>query len=159
MRDCSAREQHCALGPLPPRTPGRADPQVPTLPPRGAVRYGRIPLLYFYMDDRPEDPAFGLLDIEVSVAAPVDGRSAVEVYCVGDGYQGGQGSARGEPLQIRLCAAGHAVAALGWVYPDVLSGHADAMTFAAEVPMSAADFEALDGLLVPPARAGVRVDE
>ena len=59
--ECRSRQQFCALGPPPPRPPGRADPQVPATPRPGSVRHGRIAHLYFYPDERLEDAARLLL--------------------------------------------------------------------------------------------------
>src|SRR5262245_14401425 len=67
MADCRSLPQMCLLGPVPPRTPGRSDAQVPSDAERGASRYGRIPFVYFYQDGATADPAFGLLDIEVAI--------------------------------------------------------------------------------------------
>lgn len=148
---CRSRQQFCALGPPPPRTPGRADPQVPTAPRRTAVRHGRIPHVYFYLDDASENTAFGLLDLEIAVCEPAGGRSVVELYCLGDGFQAGTGSARGEALTFELRDGGGVVATVQWHWPDVVAGRAEVMVLLADLPLSGADFNRLDRITLLPA--------
>lgn len=150
--ECRSRPQMCALGPPPPRTPGRADPQVPTVPGRGAVRHGRIPHLYFYLGTRSDDAAFGFLDLEIAVREPSNGRSAVELYCVGDGYQSGSGRAQGETIDVELRSEAGVVAVVRWPWPEVVSGRAEAMCFSTSVEMTDSGFAALDRATVPAAR-------
>lgn len=156
--ECRSRPQMCALGPPPPRTPGRADPQVPTVPGRGEVRHGRIPHIYFYLDPKLEDAAFGFLDLEIAVRAPTNGRSEVELYCTGDGYQSGSGRACGETIAIELHSAAGVVAVVHWPWPDVVSGRAEAMCFSTSVPMPDSGFAALDRAIVPAARGWAVID-
>ena len=151
--ECRSRAQFCALGPPPPRTPGRADPQVPTSAVRGAVRHGRIPHLYFYLDDALEDAAFGLLDIEIAVCEPREGRAVFELYCVGDGYQNGSGAARGSPLAIELRSAHALIATVYWPWPDVVTGRAEVMQWTTEITISREGFISMDRAAVPPCRA------
>ena len=67
MTNCDSYRQFCSLGPLPPRTPARADPQVPKDGKLGPCAHGKINSFYFYADGSEDDPAFGFCDIEVSV--------------------------------------------------------------------------------------------
>jgi hypothetical protein len=150
-RSCRSRQQFCALGPPPPRTPGRADPQVPTAPRATAVRHGRIPHVYFYLDDACENTAFGLLDLEIAVCEPAGGRSVVELYCLGDGFQAGTGTARGEALMFELRDAGGVVATVPWHWPDVVCGRSESMVLLTDLPLSGADFARLDRIALPPA--------
>jgi len=64
--ECRSTPQMCVLGPMPPRTPGRSDAQVPSDASRGESKYGRIPFVYFYQDHVKDDATFGLLDIEIA---------------------------------------------------------------------------------------------
>ena len=150
-QQCRSRQQFCALGPPPPRTPGRADPQVPTAPRATAVRHGRIPHVYFYLDDDCENTAFGLLDLEIAVCEPAGGRSVVELYCLGDGFQAGTGTARGEALMFELRDAGGVVATVPWHWPDVVCGRSESMVLLTDLPLSGADFARLDRIALPPA--------
>lgn len=151
--ECRSGQQLCALGPPPPRTPGRADPQVPATPVSGRVLHGRIPHLYFHFDAGQQDAAFGMLDIEIAVCEPARGRSRVELYCVGDGYQAGTGTRRGEVLVIELRSREGIVAVVEWRWPDVVSGRAEVMCLTTDVAMSDADFASLDRAAIPPAHA------
>lgn len=154
---CRSPRVFVSMGPVPPRTPGRADAQVPTSLDDGPVRYAKLPHLYFYTDDRGRDAAFGFVDIEVSVQR-LDSHCDVEIYCSADGYQSGSGSADGTPLRIDFCAGDRVAASIAWPFPDVRSGTSDPLTFRTRVDIGAADFEAIDMLLVPGATAICRVD-
>jgi hypothetical protein len=143
----------CLLGPIPPRTPGRSDAQVPSDPARGDSKYGRIPFVYFYQDGVEGDATFGLLDIEIAVQRRGPQAFQFEIYCIGDGYQSGHGSSGRQPLVIELRAGTGRLAVAEWRYPDVLSGHADALTFACPIDLTEADFQALDSALLPSVRA------
>ncbi|GGC65142.1 hypothetical protein [Chelatococcus reniformis] len=158
MSDCCSLPQTSLLGPVPPRTPGRPDAQVPNDLADGPVKYARVPHIYFY-EAAPQDHAgFGLLDLEISLQRRRDGPARVELYCIGDGYQSGHGSSGGSPLVIELRAGERVVAAVRWPYPDVLNGHMDPMTFEAAVDLSEADFAAIDAIWIPPARALVEAE-
>jgi hypothetical protein len=147
----------CLLGPVPPRTPGRSDAQVPSDVSRGASRYGRIPFVYFYHDDVQDDPAFGLLDIEIAIQRRAPGSFQFEIYCIGDGYQSGQGSSDPQPLAIEFRAGDRAVARVEWSYPSVLNGHMDALSFSTAVEISDADFQEIDNVVLPSVRAEVTI--
>lgn len=153
MVECRSYPQLCLLGPVPPRTPGRPDAQVPTDLDAGLSRYGRIPHLYFYETGGRDNAAFGLLDIEIAVQRAPSGRTWLELYCIGDGYQSGRGSCGADPLMIELRVGPRVLAQVGWLFPDVLSGHMDPMTFATEIDLSAEAFEAIDSVSLPTARA------
>lgn len=151
--ECRSRPQFCALGPPPPRTPGRADPQVPETPTARGFVHGRVAHLYFFLDDEGRDAGFGMTDIEIAVCEPIAGRCAVEVYCVGDGYQTGTGQSCGAPLVIEFRSADRLVASIAWQWPDVVGGRAEVMHLRTEAPMSPADYASLDRASIPAARA------
>ena len=155
--ECRSRQQFCALGPPPPRTPGRADPQVPATPRPGSVRHGRIAHLYFYPDERLEDAAFGLLDLEIAVCQPSGGRSTVELYGIGDGYQTGTGTARGMPLALELRDQAGIIAVVRWSWPDIVTGRAEVMNLQTDIAMTDAGFAALDRVALPPATGWVLI--
>jgi hypothetical protein len=139
----------CRLGPVPPRTPGRSDAQVPSDAALGVSRYGRISYVYFYSADEPDDVAFGLLDVEIAVQRRARGEFRLEIYCIGDGYQSGHGSSAAAPLTVELKAGSRTVATAHWHYPDVLNGHMDPLTFTTPITLSDADFEATDHVYLP----------
>jgi hypothetical protein len=139
----------CLLGPMPPRTPGRSDAQVPSDADRGESKYGRIAFVYFYQEGLKADPVFGLLDIEIAIQRRGPQAFQFEIYCIGDGYQSGQGSSKPQPLAIEFRADGRTVAKAEWRYPMVLNGHMDALTFAASIELTDRDFADLDSALLP----------
>jgi hypothetical protein len=151
--ECRSQPQMCLLGPIPPRTPGRSDAQVPTDSARGESRYGRIPFVYFYQDGVRGDATFGLLDIEIAVQRRGPKAFQFEIYCIGDGYQSGHGSSRRQPLVLEFRAGTRTVAIAEWRYPDVLSGHTDPLTFSGSIDLSEAGFQSLDSVLLPSVRA------
>ena len=153
MVACRSLPQMCLLGPVPPRTPGRSDAQVPSDTSLGDVRYGRIAYLYFYREEDEGDAAFGLLDVEIAVQRRASHDFRLEIYCIGDGYQSGHGSSADSPLAIELKAGNRTVATVQWNYPDVLNGHMDPLTFSTSVGLSDADFAALDQIHLPSVRA------
>lgn len=157
MADCRSLPQMSLLGPVPPRTPGRSDAQVPSDAARGECKYGRIPFVYFYQDGATDDPAFGLLDIEVAVQRRGPGSLICEVYAIGDGYQSGHGASEPEPLVFEFRGRGRTIARAEWRYPTVLSGHMDALTFSSPLALNDEEFGLLDSVLLPPARAEVTV--
>ena len=154
---CRSPRVFVSIGPVPPRTPGRTDAQVPTLLDDGPARYARLPHLYFYTDDAARDAAFGFVDIEVSVQR-LGGRYDVEIYCSADGYQSGSGSADGVPLRIDFCAGDRIAGSIAWPFPDVRSGTSDPLTFRTRLDIGGADFEAIDTLVVPGATAICHID-
>jgi hypothetical protein len=157
MVECRSLPQMCLLGPVPPRTPGRSDAQVPSETSRGASRYGRIPFVYFYHEGVHEDPAFGLLDIEIAVQRRGPRSFQFEIYCIGDGYQSGQGSSDPQPLLVEFRAGTRAVARAEWPYPTILNGHMDALSFSAAIELSESDFQEIDSVMIPSVRAEVTI--
>jgi hypothetical protein len=150
--ECRSLPQMCLLGPMPPRTPGRSDAQVPSDASRGESKYGRIPFVYFYQEGLKADPTFGLLDIEIAIQR----RGAAcqfEIYCIGDGYQSGHGSSAPQPLSIEFRVGARTVATAEWRYPTILNGHMDALTFSAPIELTEADFREIDNALLPSVRA------
>lgn len=153
MVECKSLPQMCLLGPMPPRTPGRSDAQVPSDASRGESKYGRIPFVYFYQDGLQADPVFGLLDIEIAIQRRAANVYQFEIYCIGDGYQSGHGSSSPQPLAIEFRAGARTVAKAEWRYPTVLNGHMDALTFSAPVEMTDRDFADIDIAWLPSVRA------
>lgn len=153
MVECKSLPQMCLLGPMPPRTPGRSDAQVPSDASRGESKYGRIPFVYFYQDGLQADPVFGLLDIEIAIQRRAANAYQFEIYCIGDGYQSGHGSSSPQPLAIEFRAGARTVAKAEWRYPTVLNGHMDALTFSAPVEMTDRDFADIDIAWLPSVRA------
>lgn len=149
MVACRSIPQLALFGPIPPRTPGRSDAQVPIDASLGDCRYARIPYVYFYCEGGSKDVAFGLLDIEIAVQRRPSGSFSFEVYCIGDGYHSGRGSSAGAPLCIDLLSEAGTVATVHWMYPDVLDGHMDPLTFTASVALTDAQFEALHSVRLP----------
>jgi hypothetical protein len=151
--ECRSLPQMCLLGPMPPRTPGRSDAQVPSDASRGASKYGRIAFVYFYQEAVKADPAFGLLDIEIAIQRRGPGTFQFEIYCIGDGYQSGHGSSKPQPLAIEFRIGARTVAKAGWRYPNVLNGHMDALTFSTPIELADRDFAEIDSVLLPSVRA------
>ncbi len=158
MLKCRSPRVFASVGPIPPRTPGRTDAQVPTSVDDGPARYAKLPHLYFYTEQSGEDAAFGFVDIEVSLQRIGANRYVVELYCSGDGYQSGTGSGDGAPLQLEFLAKDRVAGRVAWSYADVRSGTADPLTFRSDVTIADADFEAIDTLAVPSANATCRID-
>ena len=153
MVECRSLPQLCLLGPMPPRTPGRSDAQVPSDASRGESKYGRIPFVYFYQAGGQDDATFGLLDIEIAVQRRGPENFQFEVYCIGDGYQSGQGSSESQPLVVELRCGNRTVAVAEWRYPTVLNGHMDALTFSKAIELTESDFAKLDCAYLPSVRA------
>jgi hypothetical protein len=151
--ECRSLPQMCLLGPMPPRTPGRSDAQVPSDASRGDSKYGRIPFVYFYQEGLETDPTFGLLDIEIAIQRRGPNAFQFEIYCIGDGYQSGHGSSKPQPLTIEFRIGARTVAKADWPYPTVLNGHMDALTFSVPIAISNGDFELIDSALLPSVRA------
>lgn len=124
---------------------------------RGASRYGRIPFVYFYHEGAQDDPAFGLLDVEIAVQRRGPRSFQFEIYCIGDGYQSGQGSSVPQPLTIEFRAGARAVARAEWPYPTILNGHMDALSFSATIELSELDFQEIDSVMIPSVRAEVTI--
>ena len=143
----------CLLGPMPPRTPGRSDAQVPSDSSRGESRYGRIPFVYFYQEGLKADPTFGLLDIEIAIQRRGSKNFQFEIYCIGDGYQSGHGSSKLQPLAVEFRIGDRTVAKAEWRYPTILNGHMDALSFSAPIALTDRQFEQIDSALLPSIRA------
>jgi hypothetical protein len=141
---CYSYRQYCSLGPIPPRTVGRPDAQVPRDASLGPCRHGKIGSFYFYAAHSKDDPAFGFFDIELSVQQIAPGRARVELYCIADGYQSSRGVGGSHPLRIALGNGGNVLATVEWAYPDVLGGHADPMNFSADIDFDSTSFARLD---------------
>lgn len=154
---CRSPLQFVSLGPVPPRMPGRTDAQVPNTLDDGPAHYARLGHLYFYDEAKPADPAFGFVDIEMSLQRLGDGDFRCEIYCVGDGYQSGDGHGDGAPLRLQFAAGERVAGTVDWPYPEVRSGTSDPITFRAPIDMTDADFGAIDRVVVPPATAVCRV--
>jgi hypothetical protein len=156
MTECCSEPQLSLFGRVPPRTPGRSDAQVPREAELGPARYARIAHLYFHETTDNADPIYGLLDIEISLQCRRNGEVWLEVYCIGDGYQSGCGSGTKHPLVFELRRGEHTVGKAAWHYPAVLCGHFDPMTFAVKIDISRADFETIDRIYLPSARASAQ---
>jgi hypothetical protein len=133
LSNCYSYRQFCSLGPLPPRTPARPDPQVPKDRALGACAHGKIGSFYFYADGSSDDPAFGFCDIELSVQRVAENKVRVELYCIADGYQSARGIGARHPLKISVMAKDSRLGTADWHFPDVICGHADPMHFAADL--------------------------
>jgi len=141
---CYSYRQFCSLGPVPPRTPARADARVPKDRTRGPCRHGKIGSFYFFANGSQDDPAFGFFDIELSVQRLASGTVRVELYAIADGYQSSRGIGTGHPIKIALMSDNKIVASTEWVFPDVICGHADPMNFASDLELEASAFQSLD---------------
>jgi hypothetical protein len=141
---CYSYRQFCSLGPLPPRTPARADAQVPKDRGRGPCRHGKIGAFYFYENGSEDDPAFGFFDIELSVQSLRTGKVRLELYGVADGYQSARGIGVKHPLKIALMSEDKMLTSTEWAFPDVLCGRADPVNFARDLDLDAGNFQKLD---------------
>jgi hypothetical protein len=146
LGNCYSYRQFCSLGPLPPRTPARPDPQVPGDRKLGACLHGKIGAFYFYLGRSSDDAAFGFCDIEVSVQHVGRGKVRFELYCIADGYQSARGVGATHPVKIAIMANGRAVALADWHFADVICGHADPMSFATDLDIDDDIFTTIDGI-------------
>ena len=144
MPNCYSYRQFCSLGPLPPRTPARSDPQVPKDRKLGACAHGTIGAFYFYSDGSDDDPAFGFCDIELSVQRVAEGTVRLELYCIADGYQSARGVGVAHPLKIAVIAKDETLAVAEWHFPGVICGHADPMHFSVDLAIDDRVFAAID---------------
>jgi hypothetical protein len=144
LGSCYSYRQFCSLGPLPPRTPARADPQVPNDRDLGPCAHGKIGAFYFYADGSNDDPAFGFCEIELSVQSVGPSRVRLELYCIADGFQSARGIGTRYPLKIAVMAKDKIVAVADWHFADVICGHADPMHFAADLDIDDEDFAQID---------------
>ena len=155
---CHSLAQFASFGPPPPRTPGRPDPQVPEDPGAGPAIYARLPHIYFYDANRSDDPAFGFIEIEISVQHRADGHYRLDLFCIGDGHQSGAGLPNGEGMRLDLLAGDRVVATASWVFREVSSGRCDPLTFTASLTMSDEDYQKIDRVRLPSAAAVCRID-
>lgn len=144
LGNCYSYRQFCSLGPLPPRTPARADPQVPRDRALGACTHGAIGAFYFYAEGSRDDPAFGFCDIEVSVQRVAAGQVRLELYCIADGYQSARGVGAKHPLKIAVIAKDSVLAVADWQFSDVICGAADPMNFARDLDIADELFAQID---------------
>jgi hypothetical protein len=144
MTRCYAHRQSCSLGPLPPRTPARPDPQVPREANLGPARWGKIGAFYFYVQGSKDDPAFGLFDIEVSLQRLSGGKARLDIYAIADGYQQGGASGSQHPVTISLTQGDSMVSRFDWAFPEILDGHADPLTHSRDFDLGAAEWERVD---------------
>ena len=144
MGNCYSYRQFCSLGPLPPRTPARPDPQVPKDYKLGQCLHGKIGAFYFYAEGSRDDPAFGFCEIELSVQRVAENSVRLELYCIADGYQSARGVGARYPLKIAVLAGEKVLGAASWHFPDVICGHADPMHFAADLDIDDRLFAGID---------------
>jgi hypothetical protein len=144
LRSCYSYRQFCSLGPLPPRTPARPDPQVPKDYKLGPCAHGKIGAFYFYADGSRDDPAFGFCEIELSVQRVAEKRVRLELYCIADGYQSARGIGARHPLEIAVLAREKVLGTASWYFPDVICGHSDPMHFAADLDIDDGLFAGID---------------
>jgi hypothetical protein len=144
MSNCYSYRQFCSLGPLPPRTPARPDPQVPKDRKLGACAHGKIGSFYFYAKGSDDDPAFGFCDIELSVQRIAKNIVRLEVYCIADGYQSARGVGAEHPIKIAVFASDESLAIAEWHFSDVICGHADPMHFAVDLSIDEDAFGSID---------------
>jgi hypothetical protein len=144
MTNCYSYVKFCSLGPLPPRTPARADAQVPKDRKLGKCAHGVIGAFYFYADGSEDDAAFGFCDIELSVQQIAPCTVRVEMYCIADGYQSARGVGADHPLKIAVLAGDQILGVARWHFADVICGHADPMHFSADLEIDDSMFALID---------------
>jgi hypothetical protein len=132
------------VGPLPPRTPARPDPQVPRDRKLGPSLHGKIGAFYFYEKGSNDDAAFGFFDVELSVQSIEKGKLRVELYCIADGYQTSRGVSTGHPIKISVIAGDKVLGSSEWHFADVICGHADPMNFSADIDIGDTSFSLID---------------
>ena len=144
MGKCYSFRQFCSLGPLPPRTPARPDPQVPRDNKLGPCVHGKIGSFYFYEKGSDHDAAFGFFDVELSVQSISTGKIRIELYCVADGYQTSRGVGAEHPIKLAIMADSKVVGSTEWCFPDVICGHADPMNFSTDIDIGDTSFPLID---------------
>jgi hypothetical protein len=142
--ECYSYRQFCSLGPLPPRTPARPDPQVPRDHKLGPCVHGKIGSFYFYQKGSDNDAAFGFFDVELSVQSISTGKIRVELYCVADGYQTSRGVGARHPIRLAIMAGDKIAGSAEWHFADVICGHADPMNFSTDIDIGDASFPLID---------------
>ena len=136
MKSHYAYPQSCSLGPLPPRTPARPDPQVPREPKLGAAQWGMIGAFYVYVGGSRDDPAFGMFAIEISLQRLSNQRARVEIYAIADGYQRGGALGSQHPLTTSLKHGDRVAASFVWLFPNIVDGVADPMSFSRDIDLA-----------------------
>jgi hypothetical protein len=144
VEECYSYRQFCSLGPLPPRTPARPDPQVPRDGKLGPCMHGTIGSFYFYEKGSEDDAAFGFFNVELSVQCISAGKARVELYCVADGYQTSRGVGARHPIKLAVMADGKVVGSTEWHFHDVICGHADPMNFSVDIDIGSTSFSLID---------------
>ena len=144
MSACYAYPQSCSLGPLPPRTPARPDPQVPRDPNLGSARWGKIGAFYFYLEGSKDDPAFGVFYMEVSLQSLSNGKARIDIHAFADGYQRGGALGAEHPVTISLKQGESVLARFVWTFPDILDGHADPLTCSRDIDLRAEEAAAVE---------------
>ena len=144
MGSCYSYRQFCSLGPLPPRTPARPDPQVPKDRKLGPCSHGKIGAFYFYAERSQDDPAFGFCEIELSLQRLAENKVRLELYCIADGYQSARGVGARHPLKIAVLAGEEILGRSSWHFPNVIPGHADPMHFAVDLEIDDEPFARID---------------
>ena len=106
--------------------------------------HGKIGAFYFYVDGSDDDPAFGFVEIELSVQRVAPGTVRLELYCIADGYQSARGVGSNHPMKIAVLAKENVLGVAHWHFADVICGHADPMHFSADLEIDDALFERID---------------
>ena len=106
--------------------------------------HGKIGAFYFYEKGSNDDPAFGFIDIELSVQDIARGKVRVELYCVADGYQTSRGIGANHPIRLAIMAEAEPVGSTEWHFADVICGHADPMNFFTDIDIDDTSFSLID---------------
>lgn len=155
---CRSFPQVASFGPLPPRTPARPDPQVPNDLAAGPSLYAKLPHLYFYDANHPEDPTFGFVDLEISLQRQSGDRVLLDLYCTGDGHQSGAGLPSGQGIRIEILAGQEILDAVNWEFREVGSGRCDPVSFSTWLDLKVDQFDLVDAIRIPPSAAVCRLD-
>src|SRR5205809_8007020 len=83
---CYSYRQFCSLGPLPPRTPARPDPQVPRDHKLGPCVHGKIGSFYFMKRAFIDVAAFAFLKLKLSFRRIPPAKAAMDYYALAVGY-------------------------------------------------------------------------
>src|ERR1700751_4909404 len=140
MGSCYSYRQFCSLGPAPPRTPARPDPQVPKDRKLGPCSHGKIGAFYFYAEGSQDDPAFGFCEIELSLQRLAENKVRLELYCIAAGYHSARGVGGRTPLKVAGLAGGEILGRASWPFPNFIFSHTEPMEFAAVPELDAGRF-------------------